>query len=326
MGFFPPTLTEEKIPVHDIGLFRFMTLNPETCLQGIENKFSEEEDYNRIAPFKDEIFHELLTNLDWWSEIYFDDKPFSSWNSEEQLKIIQGFSDVILFLFRVRGFTFFSAPFDIIGSSFSLLPKAKNSSVILRTRMKESLLDAIHLPNHKPKVLEKNDINWIDEKLVPVYESNKGGAFNFLFEIYESLHYPNPAVQLTQIWAGIEFIVKSSYSRVRRSIKARCAMILGKTAEQQRKIFSDVGKLYNQRSAVIHGVEPFTMLTVLSNLVQENGKTKVNGAAKALWDSFRLLNDLVVEAISQEPMFFSKEDLDALENRFAEYHPELFNA
>ena len=106
--------------------------------------------------------------------------------------------------------------------------------------MKESLLDAIHLPNYQPKVLESTDIEWINEYLVPVYTANKSGAFNFLFEIYESLQYPNPAVQLTQIWAGIEFIVKSSYSRVRRSIKARCAMILGKTAEQQRIIFSDV--------------------------------------------------------------------------------------
>ena len=103
-------------------------------------------------------------------------------------------------------------------------------------------------------------------------------------------------------------------------------MILGKTAEQQRQIFSDVGKLYNRRSAVIHGVEPFTMQTVISNLVHENGETRVNGMARILWDSFRLLNDLVVEAIAQDSVLFSKEDLDLLEKRFAENHPKLFNA
>ena len=87
-----------------------------------------------------------------------------------------------------------------------------------------------------------------------------------------------------------------------------------------------MSKLYNQRSAVIHGVEPFTMQTVISNLVRENGETKVSGTAKSLWDSFKLLNDLVVKAIGQESKLFSMEDLDLLEKEFAENHPDLFNA
>ena len=81
-------------------------LNPLESLRGIRNKFSEETDFGLIAPYRDEIYYELFTNLDWWSETTFDGRPFLSWEFEEQLKIIQGFNDAILFLFRVRGFTF----------------------------------------------------------------------------------------------------------------------------------------------------------------------------------------------------------------------------
>jgi len=328
LGFFPPALPkeEEVIGVHEIGLFRFSILNPTRDLRGVREKFSVETEYGLFAPFRDEILFELYTNRELWKDRTFDDRLFTEWDSEEQLKILQGFSDVILFLFRVRGFTVFSAPFDISGSTLGALKHARNSSVSLRTRMKESLLDAMHLPNSNPRMLGKKDIDWVNKFVLQTYQRNMDSVFNFLFEIYESLHYPNPAVQLTQIWAGVEFIVRSSNSRVGRSIKARCAMILGTCAQTREEIFSNVGKLYSFRSSIIHGTKPLTMSTVLQDIQENEGELLISGGTKMLYDSFKLLNNLVKEVITRDPVFFSKDELNKLEDAFSKSHPRLFNA
>lgn len=330
IGFIPPSKPDDLdlVQVREIGPFRFVILNPMIHHRGVKNKFSVESQYGCFAPYRDEIFFELFTKKEWWHGMEFDAVRFQDWDPEEQLKIVQGFSDVVLFLFRVRGFTFFSSPFDLNGSSFHGLQRARDGSVSLRTRMKESLMDAIPLPNPNPHFLSDADFEWINNAIIPAYTANQEGKFNFLFEIYESLHYPNPAVQLTQIWAGIEFLLKSSKSRVKRSIRARCAMILGDTQDKQKEIYADVGRLYDLRSSVVHGVEALTLNTVLEGLTvdEDTGLFEVNGTAGMLFKSFSLLNELVLVTLGRESTFFSKEELDGLETLFEDTHPELFNA
>ena len=324
IALLPPGDPSDMVTHFDFDLFRFGPVNP-IRNRDVLSKFRDLDEYGLFAPFRDEVFFELYTNLDAWRGLTFDEKEFQEWDKAEQQKIIHGFSDVILFLLRVSGFTFFSAPFDLIGSTFQGLHDAGQKSVSLRTRLRESMLDPIALPSHNPKQPTDNEFQWIKDSFVATYRENHQGRFNFLFEIYESLHFPNPGMQLVQIWAGIENIVKSSRRNVKRSIRSRCAMILGQSLDQQREIYQHVGRLYNLRSSVVHG-KPLTITDVQNDLEKSDSKVSIVGDSKMLYDSFELLNNLVRTIIDRNSKFFEEDELDRFEEKFAADHKDLFSA
>ena len=182
--------------------------------------------------------------------------------------------------------------------------------------MTQALIDPIFGPN-TPKLLNDEDFDWIAEHIQPLMQLSGTGVFTFLHDIFDTLNFPNPAVQLVQVWAGIESIVKSKSPGTRRSIRARCAMLLRDTEEEQWKLYKKMGKLYDFRCNVVHGNNEFSMKEWMNDLSLDDGSVK--GKTKKLFESFEILKELMVKVI-QDGEMPSKENLEKKQHEFEQVH------
>jgi len=301
----------------EIGLFRLQPVNPSVDTHDVLEKFRVRENYGKFAPFRNQICCELVTNEDDWAELRENGTSvkFSKLASQDRLSIIQGYADAIILLMRIRGMTHFTVPVELSGSTFQKLRFSKNRSVSSRFRLTQALIDPIFGPN-PPKLLMDEDFDWISKHIQNLMQLSETGRFTFLHDVFDTLNYPNPAVQLVQVWAGIESIVKSKSPGTRRSIRARCAMLLRDTEKEQWKLYKKMGKLYDFRCNVVHGNKEFSIKEWMNDLSPEGS---VKGKTMKLFDSFEILKELMVKVI-QDGEMPSKKKLEKMQNEFERVH------
>ena len=291
--------------------FRLQRVIPPLHLEGVLEKFKELSDFGKFAPFRDEIWCELVADERDWAMIRDDQgELFSELPDEDRLSIIQGYANAMFLLFRLRGMTQFTVPVELHGSSFRNLNKQRDKSVIAKFRFTQAILFPILGPEI-PKLLDEEDIEWILEHILTVLQMNKSGDLHFLLDLFDVINFPNPTIQLVQVWAAIESIVKSQSPKTRHSIRARCAMLLCESELEKRELYSHIGKLYDFRCAVVHGTEEFSMEKYLNGFHE----TKVVGETKLLFDSFSILKRLVTKVIEMGEMPNS-EQLQALQDDY----------
>ena len=141
---------------------------------------------------------------------------------------------------------------------------------------------------------------------------NRTGEIMFLHDLFDVLNFPNPGVQLVQIWAGIEFIVRSKGS-VRKSIRSRCAMLLRNTEKEQEELCELIDTLYDFRCDLVHGNKSFELKEYQDGLPGD-GK-KVSGKTRHLFDSYDILRELVKMVIEDGEMP-DKKELEELQSEF----------
>ena len=295
-------------PKRRIHLFRLQPVDPKKNLKGVAKKFQKRSEYVDFAPFRERICCELFTNEDDWSEMTDRDATsaikFSEYPPEERLKIIQGYADTILLLLRLRGKSWFTVPCEITGSTFKNLRSAGEKTVTSRFRYLQAIIHPTILPgNINP--WSDEDFEWIESHIEPTIRMNTSSDIRIYHDIMSSLNFCNPSVQLVQIWAGIESIVKSKSSNTRHSIRSRCAMLLGDTSEEQKNLYDRVGKLYDFRCEIVHGKKSFILEEYLSGMldeISENNQSKPDKVSKwsKLRQSYEILCDLLVKMIQDE--------------------------
>ena len=313
---FSPFSMDETLK---IDKFRLQPVNPLLDTHNVADAFVDQlQDYGKFAPFRFHFHYELVTCEADWNEVVIDNdgNTFRSLDKNEKFRLITNVASAIILLMRVRGMTYFITPIELTGSTFQELSK-KAQSVELRTRVTQCLIDFLPFPNPNPKVLRQDDIDWIVDHLGNVGELNTDGRMNFFHDLYDSLHFPNPSVQLTQIWTGIENIVQSTKKCTTSSIKSRCAMLLGKNAKEQLKISRSVGILYSFRSDIVHGSKSFSLLEYIDGF-QYDGKDDyfLKGRAGLLFETYEILNQLITKVI-EENKFPSKSKLNSLQRKFS---------
>ena len=130
-------------------------------------------------------------------------------------------------LLRLRGMVQFTVPVELHGSSFRNLKTQKDGSIEAKFRFSQALLFPIIGPGIT-RLLDEEDIDWILQNQLKVIQLNNLGELNFLHDLFDIINFPNPGVQLIQIWAAIEALLKSNPKSVRRSLRYRCAMLFRK--------------------------------------------------------------------------------------------------
>lgn len=302
-----------------IDKFRLQPVNPFVDTHNVADAFINQfEDYGKFAPFRFNFYYELVTCESDWQDVLIDEdgNRFGSLADTEKFKLITNVASAIILLMRVRGMTYFTVPIELTGSSFQKLAQ-KNKTVHLRTRITQSLIDFIPFPNPNPIVLQQEDIDWVVNHIGNTAKLNIHGRLNFFHDLYDSLHIPNPSVQLTQIWTGIENIVQSPKKFTTRSIKSRCAMLLANTNTEQNKIARRVGKLYNFRSDIIHGSKTFSLLDYIEGFQSDgNNDFFLKGKAGLLFETYGILNQLIVKVI-EDNEFPSKTKLNSLQRKYS---------
>jgi hypothetical protein len=321
-AFFPPTRSVPK-QTFQIGNFLLQPIYPLIDTLSVSNAFKDQINaYGKFAPFRFNFCCELITCEEDWTDIVIDEggQKFDSLDPNERFKIITNVANAIILLIRLRGMTNFTIPIELTGSTFKELNQ-KSRSVELRSRFTQSIIDFIPGPNPHPLLLEKEDISWINDHLGHAAELNSNGGLNFIHDLYDSLHFPNPSVQLTLIWSGIESIVKSKSPGTRHSIKSRCAMLLRISQKEREDIFRKVGKLYDFRCDIIHGNKTFSMLESIRDYKENEEEVSVEGNTKLLYESYDILRELVVKII-EDKEFPIKTELDKMQNEFDELMKE----
>jgi hypothetical protein len=273
--------------------FRLEGVSPVRHLGAVYEKFEKESDYGKFAPFRDEIYCELVANEKDWAFLQDDQgELFSDLPAEVRLKIIQGHADAMFLLFRLCGMTQFTVPVELHGSSFKSLKQQPDKSVKAKFRFSQALIFPVIGPG-VPQRLDKENIEWIMNHLLTVVQMNSSGELHFLHDLFDIINFPNPSIQLVQIWAAIESVVKSQIKKTRHSIRSRCAMLLCETVHERRQLYAHIGKLYDFRCAIVHGTEEFSIEKYLNGFQE----TEIVGETKLLFDSFSILKRLVVKMI-----------------------------
>jgi hypothetical protein len=292
--------------------FRLERVIPGLHLEGVLEKFKKRTDFGKFAPFRDEIWCELVADEKDWAEFKGDKgEKFSELSARERLRVIQGHANAMFLLLRLRGMVQFTVPVELHGSSFRNLKTQKNSSIEAKFRFSQALLFPIIGPGI-PQLLNEEDIEWILKYQLKVIQLNNSGELNFLHDLFDIINFPNPGVQLIQIWAAIEALLKPKDKSVRRSLRYRCAMILGNTLEERKELNERVGDLYDFRSKVVHGGKNFSMTEYLHGI----NETQVSDEIKFLWGSFDILKRLVI-VIIESGIIPTEKQLQKLESEFS---------
>lgn len=302
---------------YQIGHFRLQPVNPILAnLGGSSDAFTQIEDYGKYAPFRLQITAELTTCEEDWGQVTIDGERFIDLDSEDRASLIQKFSSDIILLLRLKGLTNFTTPISITGSTFREL-REKSRTVELRVWSNQSMIDFMPSPNPTPRLLDENDIRWIEEHLSTVNQLNREGRMNFIYDIYDSLNYPNVSIQLMSIWSGIESIVHSESSETGKSIRYRCAMILEDEKEGRMSKSKRIGELYRFRCKVIHGdAEDFNLLSHFEDFDLSSGVPEIKGEnSRRLYESYKVFTELLLKVL-EKGRFWSPEELRELQNDF----------
>ena len=308
--FTNPPVSLESVK---IGRFIFQPVDPlHHNHGGIPDAFRRKSDYGNYAPFIPKLFAELTTCEHDWKDVMIDDEPFLQLDPDERSNLITKFSSDVILLLRLRGLTNFITPFDIIGSTFQDL-KNKTKSVALMVRSAQSMIDFLPNPNPTPKILDGEDFKWIEKHCSTINRLNRDGRMNFIHDVYDTLNFPNMSVQLMTIWSCIESIILSEPQRTSKSIKVRCAMILGGEEEEQKSRFKLVGELYDFRCKVIHGNKNFDMQSIIEELNNSKENPDYGGNLRKLFQSYNLMTSLLIKVIERGE-FWSRDELREIQH------------
>ena len=182
----------------------------------------------------------------------------------------------------------------------------KSESVGLNVRSVQSMIDFLPSPNPNPILPEMDDFEWVEKNILNINQLNRDGRMNYIHDVYDVLNFPNMSVQFMAIWSGIESIILSEATGVRKSIQSRCAMILEEDEEKQKSRFKRIEKLYDFRCKVIHGNENFNMLSIIEDLDFSAEVPKINGNTQKFYESYQLLTDLLLKVLERGKFWTAK--------------------
>ena len=318
------TVEGSNNPVIQVPTFPGVYFCPFLPKGSMVDKFLNQWDYPHFAIHLPNTFCELVIDDSQWNDPEFMPN-YASHNHAEKQSTVQAVASSLFIALRLGGFNRFINSMIIVGSTLNNLHLARDRSIALHPfhPISHPMCPFTESPSRTKLTLTEDDYKQVITTHSKLYNLMYTADFEpvtiALGEYYNDSH---PRTKMVIIWAGIECLVKSSSTGIRKALKTRIAMILGKDKEDKIRIFKNVAKLYDARCNATHG-KKFAKIDYSKVPTEENVNEDVLNNIGSMIESYELLEDLLWKMIHIERLY-SVDELKKFEEEFIFQFPELF--
>ena len=284
----------------------------------VSQKFKSMRQYPHFSIYQGLIICEIIVDDQNWHEKI---PIYSELSRDEKITFVRKVIDSLVWMMKMRGFTWFHTPILLKGSSVKYLQNAKEKSVeIQAVHHKPMSIPIAPWSNLNRESLRMEDMEWIQENHIKLFRLIENGedytaVWNILQHLTTDLELE---IRLISLWAAIENIVKPK-APIRQSISKRIAMIdqdlASRVGIDPKEIYKEVKELYDYRCDVVHGNRP-----LIENLEALNRGSLTEKDTKRMEGFSRTFHvfKLLLMGIIERGSFYEKRELDLFEEKFEE--------
>ena len=284
----------------------------------VSQKFKSMRQYPHFSIYQGLIICEIIVDDQNWHEKI---PIYSELSRDEKITFVRNVIDSLVWMMKIRGFTWFHTPILLKGSSVKYLQNAKEKSVeIQAVHHKPMSIPIAPWSNLNRESLRMEDMEWIQENHIKLFRLIENGedytaVWNILQHLTTDLELE---IRLISLWAAIENIVKPK-APIRQSISKRIAMIdqdlASRVGIDPKESYKEMKELYDYRCDVVHGNRPLIEnLEALNRGSLSEKDTKRMDGFNRTFHVFKLLLMGIIERGS----FYEKRELDLFEEKFEE--------
>ena len=283
----------------------------------VSQKFKSMRQYPHFSIYQELIICEIIVDDQNWHEKI---PIYSELSRDKKNVFVRNVIGSLVWMMKIRGFTWFHTPILLKGSSVKDLQNAKEKSVEIQAlHHKPMSVPIVPWSNLNRESLRMEDMEWIQENHIKLFRLIENGedymaVWNILQHLTTDLELE---IRLISLWAAIENIVKPK-APIRQSISKRIAMICNQDLEMRvgkdpKEIYKEVKELYDYRCDVVHGNRPLieNLEGFLRGSLTEKDAKRMDGFSRT-FNVFKLLLMGIIERGS----FYEKRELDLFEEKF----------
>lgn len=297
-----------KIPNHEgIHLVRY-----DYDEVDFSKKLAYPNNSRHMLPYFENIHCEIVIDDSLWKGDYMKDYP--SHNDIEKYQTVMMQAGCLITSLRLIGFNRFVVPFIIKNGCLNDLDSVDDGSLQVYFQHPFHIPSAV-LRNSKSRITTQ-DLDWIGRSV---------SVLNYLFYFddftttLESMNYyygelPVRA-KMMLIWSAIEDLLQPK-KFIRKRVRTRSAMILGKNNDDRKRIYDYVGELYDSRNSATHG-RKFSYAYGLED-IPKNEQLQNDGMS--LINSYQLMCDLFRKIVDRGSRYSEKE-LEEMDSKYERLFP-----
>ena len=284
----------------------------------VSQKFKSMSQYPHFSIYQGLIICEIIVDDQNWHEKI---PIYSELSRDGKITFVTNVIGSLVWMMKIRGFTWFHTPILLKGSSVKDLQNAKEKSVEIQAlHHKPMSVPIVPWSNLNRESLRMEDMEWIQENHIKLFRLIENGedytaVWNILQHLTTDLELE---IRLISLWAAIENIVKPK-APIRQSISKRIAMInqdlAGRVGIDPKESYKEMKELYDYRCDVVHGNRPLieNLEALNRGSLTEKDIKRMDGLSRT-FHVFKLLLMGIIERGS----FYEKRELDLFEEKFEE--------
>ena len=273
-------------------------------------KFRGEYDFIHLTPHLPTTYCEIVIDDSFWKPPFMPDYP--SHDDVLKLQTVMMAGSTLITALRLIGFNQFIAPCFLKNGTLASASDSDDRTIEFYPQH-PFLLPMPLLEKSKAR-LSLADFEWVCEAHLTLYQTCFNHDLSPAMSAMSYYYHDMPArAKMTLIWAAIEDLLKPSQSSIRFGIRARGAMMIGRSDEEKKMLFKQIGDLYGKRSAATHGRK----FTYNQGLRINTGDKKLLPDLLALRSSYQLLCEILIRIVDRNSMF-SDSELSQLEREYKE--------
>ena len=310
-------LNGEHLAVIPIPHFEGMTLRHyEYRNEDLTPKFSGVYDFEFLKPHLSTTYCEIVIDDSFWKAPFI--LMYPSHNEVLKLQTVMAASGALITSLRLIGYNRFIAPCIL-----------KHSTLQNATNCMDGTIEFYpHHPFHMPmpdlenskSIISNEDFRWVSEATRTLYQLMFIEDFSPVMTAMSYYYHDMPQrAKMTLIWAAIEDLLKpkpTDEHGIRFGFRARGAMLLGRSDEEIRKLFEQIGNLYGKRNAATHGRQ----FTYNKGIIPTPDNTQLTTDMLSLRSSYQLLCEILIRVVDRGALYTETELLE-LENKYKEKFP-----
>lgn len=288
------------------------------------DKFVNQWDYPHFAIHLPNTFCELVIDDSRWGDPEFM-PDYASHNEREKWDTVKTVASSLIIALRLCHYNRFINSMVLVGSTLNNLHLAPDKSIKLYPfhPISHPMCPFMEDISRSKITLTNDDFKQVIATHLKLYKLMYTADFEpvtiALGEYYNDSH---PRTKMVIIWSGIECLVKPPSVGIRKALKTRISMILGKDREDKTRIFKKVAKLYDTRCHATHG-KAFAKIDYSKKPTEVNIQDETIEHLGAMMDSYEILEELLWKMIHNERMY-DNEELELMQEEFISEFPDLF--
>lgn len=280
--------------------------------EDLNSKFQGDYDFNHLLPHLPTTYSEIIIDDSEWKWPFMPEYP--GHNEDKKLQTIMMASSTLVTSLRLIGFNQFITPGILKNGTLSTAVKCDEKSIEFIPINLFQFPAPLFAEDMKKARISKSEFEWVCKSHYILYElcftENISPVMEAMSYYYQDLP---PRAKMTIIWAAIEDLLKPKGNKIRFGIRARGAMLLGRTDEEVEMLFKQIGNLYGKRSAATHG----RRFTYMQGVKPDLSDNRLTTDLRALMTSYQLLCDILIKIIDRGSLF-NELELQELEESYSE--------